>query len=49
MSSAEKRERTRALYKKGQKCVIAHTEADEETGEEKMVYYAALVRHGASH
>lgn len=34
--------RTRALYKKGQKCILPISEKDEE-GQDKVVYYAGMV------
>jgi hypothetical protein len=38
-----RKERTRAQYKKGQKCIVPIIETDKETGEEKTVMYEALV------
>lgn len=35
--------RTRALFKKGQKCVILFLEDDEETGQKVDTYYPAVV------
>lgn len=34
----------RAMFKKGQKCVVPVTDYDAETGEHTISYYKALVR-----
>lgn len=49
MMAASHRERTRALFKKGQKCIIPIVETDKESGEDKMKYYEAMVGDMSTH
>jgi hypothetical protein len=44
MVDNRERDRTRAVYKKGQKCIVPLPEVDEATGEETISYYPAQVR-----
>lgn len=45
---SERKERTRALFKKGQKCLIPSFVYDGEKGEDIIIFEPAQVRNGRS-
>lgn len=44
--STKKKERARALFKKGQKCIVPFLQEPDDGEEEDIVYYAAEIRRG---